>query len=262
MIDAAPTLLAQLSDLHVRVGPRDRDSARALAAAVDAVLALTPRPHAVLVTGDLADDASAREYERCRELLAPLPMPVYALPGNHDDRDAVRAHFAPLDPRDHAGDLVQFSVTVGGLRVVLCDTTMPGRDEGSFGRERRAWLDAELAAEPRVPTIVAMHHPPAVIGLPGLDALGLPPDDRAALAALVARRPQVRRVVAGHVHRTVFDVLGGCGLVIAPSTNIQARLEIGAPDYDLVAEPAAFAVHVLLEGDVVSHIQPVAHPRA
>ena len=89
-------ILAQLSDPHVLVGPGDRGSAESLAAGVAAVLALRPRPDAVLVSGDLADTASAAEYERVRELLAPLPMPVHVLPGNHDDRDALRAHF-PLD---------------------------------------------------------------------------------------------------------------------------------------------------------------------
>ena len=91
-------ILAQLSDPHVLVGPGGRGSAASLAAGVAAVLALRPRPDAVLVSGDLADTASAAEYERVRELLAPLPMPVHVLPGNHDDRDALRAHF-PLDGR-------------------------------------------------------------------------------------------------------------------------------------------------------------------
>lgn len=252
------TAIVQLSDPHVRVGPRDLDAARALAAAVEAVGRLAPHPDAVLVTGDLSDDGSARSYERVRELLAPLPAPVHALPGNHDDRDAIRAFFTPPDVAARAGDPVQYAVRIGDVRVVLCDTTRTGFPDGDFGPARRAWLDAELLADPRTPTIVAMHHPPIAIGIPGLDALGLPPGDRAALTALVARHPQVRRVVCGHVHRAVSGVLGGCVVQICPSTYLQAVLTLGAGDFALAPEPPAFAVHALVDGDVVSHVQPVA----
>ena len=147
-------MLAQLSDPHIQ----DEDSAAALAAAVRCVLDLTPLPDAVLVTGDLAEHGSAAEYERVRELLAPLPMPVHVLPGNHDDRDAMRAHLGGLETAD-----------VGGLRLIACDTTQPGRDDGRLDVE---WLAARLA-ESDAPTIVAMHHPPVAIGIPALDRIGL-----------------------------------------------------------------------------------------
>src|SRR6185503_16671382 len=68
-------IIAQLSDPHIKVGANDEGSAAALARAVDAVLALTPLPAAVVVTGDLAEHAAAAEYERFAELVAPLPMP-------------------------------------------------------------------------------------------------------------------------------------------------------------------------------------------
>jgi 3',5'-cyclic AMP phosphodiesterase CpdA len=227
-------MLAQLSDPHVQ----DDDSAAALAAAVRSVLELTPLPDAVLVTGDLAEHGTADEYERIRELLAPLPMPVHVIAGNHDDREALRAHFGATA-----------TAGVGDLRLVACDTTQPGRDDG---RLDVAWLAARLA-ESDAPTIVAMHHPPLEIGIPVLDRIGLPDADRTALAALLARSPHVCRVIAGHVHRTVFGVLGGCGVVMCPSTNRQAKLEFGAEEFEFVHEPPAFAVHTRS----VSHIQPV-----
>ena len=94
-------MIAQLSDPHLRVGPDDQGSATALERAVAAVLELGPLPDAVLVTGDIAEHASAEEYELARRLLAPLPMPVHVLPGNHDDPAAMREHF----PLDGAGPL-------------------------------------------------------------------------------------------------------------------------------------------------------------
>jgi 3',5'-cyclic-AMP phosphodiesterase len=252
------TLLAQLSDPHVDVGPGDTGSAEALAAAVRAVLALDPAPDALLVSGDLTNDSDARSYERVRELLAPLAMPVHVLPGNHDDREALRAWFTEDPAAGAHGAAFHYAVRCGELRVIVCDTTQPGRDDGRIDASARAWLESQLAAEPTAPTVVAMHHPPLLTGITALDTLGLAGEDRAALGALLARSPQVRRVVAGHVHRAAFGVLGGCAVVTCPSTHLEARLEIGGAE--IVLEPGApgFALHVLLDGDeMVSHVQPV-----
>jgi 3',5'-cyclic-AMP phosphodiesterase len=250
-------LLAQLSDPHLRVGAGDREAAQALAAAVRSVLALRPAPDAVVVTGDIANSAAAAEYERARELLAPLSMPVHVLPGNHDDRDALREFFAPPGLDSEAGAPLQYTVPVGELRLVVCDTTRPGYDDGALDGGRLGWLKAQLAVEPAVPTVIAMHHPPITIGLPALDAIALAQSDRLALAELLPRAPQVRRVIAGHVHRTAFGTVGGCAVVACTSCHEQALLEIGMPELAFVDEPPAFAVHAAVDGGVVSHIQPI-----
>jgi 3',5'-cyclic-AMP phosphodiesterase len=138
---------------------------------------------------------------------------------------------------------------------VACHTPLPGRMEGRLDLE---WLEAELEAARGAPVVVAMHHPPLLTGIPVLDEIGLPPEQRAGLTDLLASFPNVRRVVAGHVHRTAFGLLGGCGVVTAPSTNLQARLEIGARAFDFVPEPPGFLLHVELGGELVSHLQPLS----
>jgi 3',5'-cyclic-AMP phosphodiesterase len=232
------------------VGPGDAGAARALAAAVSAVGALRPAPHAVVVTGDVAESGAAREYERARELLAPLPMPVYALPGNHDDPDALRTYFG-------APGLHGFSVAVGGIRLVALDSTRPGVDDGSLSADRLSWLEAELAVDVDTPTVVAMHHPPLLTGIPALDLMGLPEDDRRGLADVVAANPHVRRVVAGHVHRTAFGALGPCGVVACPATYLEARLEIGGTILDLVHASPSYALHIAFSDECTSHVQAV-----
>ncbi len=79
----------------------------------------------------------------------------------------------------------------------------------------------------------------------------------AALGDLLAASPQVRRVVAGHVHRTVFGMLGGCPVVCCPSTNSYSEL---APEMRIVEEPAGFLVHLLRDGELVTHHQLPATP--
>jgi Icc protein len=232
-----PTLIAQLSDPHIRLD--DPVSQAAFAAAVARVLTLNPLPAAVLVTGDIANSGDPAEHALALELLAPLPMPVHRLAGNHD-----------LFP-----ERTRYVVEARGVRIVACDTSIPGRDEGTL---ELAWLAERLLDDRETPTIVAMHHPPLDIGLPWLDRIGHTPEHRAALAELLTAAPNVRRVVAGHVHRVIAGTLAGCGVITCTSTNIQSELDFEATDMVLTTEPPSLLVHALLDsGELISHVHPI-----
>jgi 3',5'-cyclic AMP phosphodiesterase CpdA len=250
---SSPFRLVQLSDPHIGADWAEGDPTARLAAAVDAVLAVG-RPDAVLVSGDLADHATDEEYDRVRELLAPLDAPLHVLPGNHDDRGVLRRQF---DLPGADGEPVQYSADLGPVRLVVLDSTRPGEDPGSLDRGRLEWLDAELAAAREAPTIVAMHHPPILTGSPVWDDLGLPVADRTALRDVIARHRQVRRVVAGHVHRTMTGELAGTPVLTVPSTYVQARLNFDSHELELTPDPAGFGVHVMVDGELTSHVEPV-----
>jgi 3',5'-cyclic-AMP phosphodiesterase len=252
---ARPFRLLQLSDPHVGADWGGGDSVAMLAAAVASVRALEVDPDAVLISGDLADHAVDVEYEQVRELLAPLEAPLYVLPGNHDDRLALRRHFGVpgADSRP-----VQYAADLGPLRLVVLDSTRPGEDRGELDADRLAWLAATLAAAPDTPTLLALHHPPLATGIPAFDEFGLHPADRGALGEIVEAHPQVRRIVAGHMHRVMSAELGGRHVLAVPSTYVQAQLDFGADVARFSgAEPSGFAVHALLEGELVSHVQAV-----
>ena len=81
-------VIAQISDLHISVegeGPDARyQTAAHLAKAVAVINKVVPPPDIVVASGDLVDRATPDEYQRLGGLLAPLTMPLYVLPGNHD----------------------------------------------------------------------------------------------------------------------------------------------------------------------------------
>jgi len=215
---------------------------------------IRPRPDALLVTGDLADHASDDEYERLGEMLAALDAPIHVLPGNHDDRRALSRHFGVPDA---GGEPVYHSADLGPLRLVLLDTTIPGEDSGALGSDQLDWLDAELARAPDTLTLIAMHHPPLVTGMALWDAIGLAPADRDRLGAVIERHPQVRCLVGGHFHRTITGELAGRTVLAVPSTYAQSLLDFTLDQLELGAEPAAFALHTVVDGELVSHIQVV-----
>src|SRR5919205_527222 len=104
-----PFLLVQLSDPHVGADWGFGDPVAKLAAAVESVRELVPDPDAVLISGDLAEHGAADEYERVADLAGRLEAPLYVLPGNHDDRAALRDHFelpgVGAEPVQYAADL-------------------------------------------------------------------------------------------------------------------------------------------------------------
>ena len=227
-------LIAQLSDPHIRLD--DEASQPALARAAERVAALGP--DAVLLTGDIADTGDPEEYEIATRLLAPIQAPVYTTAGNHDRYD----------------ERQQYVAEVGKVRILVCDTSQPGRDDGALDVD---WIEQQL--EPGVPTIIAMHHPPVAMGLPWLDEIALPSDQTAALAELLKANPQVALVAAGHVHRAATASLGGTTVVTAAGTHIQSTLDFDTPGMATNRdEPPSVLVHAFLDdGSVITHMQPV-----
>lgn len=248
-----PFLLAQLSDPHIGADWAGGDPTAAFASAIETLLSMPVRLDALLVSGDLSEHATDAEYEQVREYLAPLSVPVYALPGNHDDRATLRRHFGLPGSADEP---VQYSADLGPIRLVVVDTTIPVEVPGALDAERLGWLDAELSAAPEMPTLVAMHHPAHRTGIPAWDEFGLAREDQTAFVEVVARHPQVQRVVAGHFHRTITAELAGRPALIVPSTYAQLRLSFDSTA-EFVHEPPGFAIHAVVDGEVVSHIQPV-----
>ena len=250
-------LLAQISDLHIGAGVGEADPARRAERVVAALADLDPAPDAVVVTGDLTQLGEPGEYARVRELLAPLRMPVHALPGNHDVRAAL--HDALLAGVDTGpGEFLQYEARVGRLRVLVCDTIIPGEDGGRICADRIAWLDAALAADRETPTVVAMHHPPLTAGIEAMDEIGLEPGSRTELAGVLGRAPNVLRVIAGHVHRPMYSTCGGRPVFSCPSADVAIRLDLrpGA-DLGVLNEPPAYALHLVTDGTLVTHVQPL-----
>src|SRR4051812_21778583 len=81
----AVMLIAQISDLHITADGKFAagkvDTRAALAAAVDELNALRPRPDLVAITGDLINGPLPGEYEVLAEVLARLELPWCAIPG-------------------------------------------------------------------------------------------------------------------------------------------------------------------------------------
>lgn len=232
-------LLAQISDLHLDGSDRARDRTSRV---MDHLRSL-PRPvDALLVTGDITDHAAEAEYEEAVRLLD-VPFPVLACPGNHDARPAYRKAFLGEAPATAPVNRVHH---IAGTAILMCDATIPGRDEGRLDAETLAWIDATLGALPDgVPALIAFHQPPVELHHPLADATMLQEPER--LAALLDAHPRVVAVLTGHAHTAAASTFAGRPLIVGPAVTWTLRLpwEGDRPaDRD---QPPGLAFHVLGE---------------
>jgi 3',5'-cyclic AMP phosphodiesterase CpdA len=253
------TMIVQLTDLHIRAPGQLSygrvHAAHALRTAVNSVLRLRQRPRAVVVTGDLADSGAAAEYAHLAELLAPLDMPVYLLPGNHDDRDQMRRSFPGHRWFGREDRFLQYSVQVGNLRLVALDTSEPGKPYGRLDADRLLWLERELETCRHQAVVIAMHHPPFPTLIGHMDDVGLL-QGVAELEAIVERHPNVERLICGHLHRAIDARFGGTIACTTPSPAFQLALDLDPrAQGGWILEPPGFRVLAQDDrGRVVSHI--------
>lgn len=255
-------LIAQITDTHIT--PRGMlmggrlDSAANLARVVDRLLALDTQPDCVLMTGDLTDRGQPEAYAVLRNALSKLPMPVYAIPGNHDDREAMRQAFAdcawmPAVP----GNRICYEIDLGPFRLFALDSLVDGKDYGMLGAGQLDWLQQRLAASRDARVLLMVHHPPVNSGVAVMDAMKL--RDAASLGEIVADHPNIERILCGHMHRAMHLRWRGTVVSIPVSTVEQIHLGFApAAPLGTIGEPPAFQLHYDDPSDgLVSHAVPV-----
>jgi 3',5'-cyclic-AMP phosphodiesterase len=257
-----PVLIAQISDLHIKapgaLAYGRVDTARALERCVAALNEFAPKPDFVVISGDLADTPTAEEYAHLKRLLTPLKIPFVGIPGNHDQRDMMRAAF-PQNYAFASGALNQ-RIEIGGLDLVLLDSSVSGMPHGELDAPTLQWLEATLAAATDRPALLFLHHPPFEAGIGHMDRQNL--QNAGDLAGVVKRHPRVRLIATGHVHRATLAMFAGVPTTICPAPNHAVDLDLAElREPSLKVEPPAFHLHVWFPGEgfgnVVTHQVPI-----
>ena len=258
-------LIIQISDLHIRAARAllngRYDSAGNLERCIAAINELPRQPDLLIATGDLVQFGATAEYACLREIIGELGAPLLLLPGNHDNREKLRAAFPRHDYLMQYDEDCRFVHDEFKLRIIGLDTVIENEIEGAVGAKQLGWLDDQLAAAPERPTLIAMHHPPFT----GMIDFGNKPPcaDGPALAAVLSQHPQVRKVISGHLHRAIATGFGGKQASVAPSTAVSFGIPF-FPDtpFYRTGEPVGFQIHLYSDtpgcADVITHTVTLA----
>ena len=216
----APAVLLQITDTHLCARTDSVLRGRVTETSFAAVLEHArndPRwpPDAMVVTGDIVHDESRAGYRRFGRTLEALGLPVYCVPGNHDD-PSLMAECLTAPRFQICGD-----TRLGAWRAILLSTFLEGEVGGALGAPGLARLEETLERHSREHTLICLHHQPLPIGSAWLDAIGL--RDAAQFLETVWRHDQVRAVLWGHVHQASDRRLNGVRFLSCPSTCAQFR---------------------------------------
>jgi 3',5'-cyclic AMP phosphodiesterase CpdA len=173
------TKVIQITDTHiVREGDLAYgkvDTAAALAETVTSINRILPQIGPVdlaIVTGDLTDFGSAEEYHRFRSLMEPLQIPYRAVPGNHDDREAMRAAFADQEWMPSSGP-IDWVADLGNFVLVGLDSNVTRAQHGHLTKESLDFLKRQMSRLSPKPFLVGIHHPPFPTGILAMDEQNL-----------------------------------------------------------------------------------------
>lgn len=155
------------------------------------ILAMNPRPAAVVLLGDIGSDYDQAIYQEYRSMLQPLSdagIPYWNIIGNHDHFDNYYAVF----PEEKEKSIVSaerwgsFRIELPEIDLVLMETFAPKRGdregpfdrffsskenefyeknpshyiyEGWFTPDQRKWLKEQLTKDSKKPVFVCGHHP-------------------------------------------------------------------------------------------------------
>lgn len=167
---------------------------------------------ALLVSGDLTDDGRAESYTRFKSLIAPLDLPTYVIPGNHDARNTMRRAFAKVLP---ASETLNWAYNIGEIHLIGLDTLVEGKGLGTLSSASLKFLQDALSLANGAPVLLALHHPPFSSGIDFMDNISL--TNSAALCDLVAGYAGTLRVVCGHIHSMFVTDFAGKIAISAPS---------------------------------------------
>lgn len=210
--------LIQLTDCHLHADPdaelKGLRPGRTLERVCRHIAGRHPDAAALLLTGDLSQDESIASYQLLKSVIGRFKAPAYAVPGNHDKREHMRAAF---------GDVIKLAggFELGPWRIVLLDSSVPGVTGGFVAEDELERLQRELERHPSAPSLVALHHHPLPIGSAWMDLLGL--RNRGALNPILLRHEQVKGVLFGHIHQEFSERAGHLLYLGTPSTWVQFR---------------------------------------
>ena len=214
-----PLKVIQITDTHIQSRPGSRlwgvDVDQSLRAVLEHVRKMHWPVDLILLTGDLVQDEGAAAYKRLLEFMEPLQVPVYCLPGNHDDPTIMAEMLISGQVR------YQRHVVHGSWQFIFLDSSLRGTPAGHLGDAELNYLGDALSAFPEQHAMVCLHHHPVIVNTPWLDTMVVDNSDE--FFALLGRHAQVRAVIWGHIHQSFARQYNGMHLFATPSTCVQFK---------------------------------------
>ena len=249
-MSSKPVKIIQISDLHLFANTDGELLGVKTQKSFEAVLDFVRKEpmDLIILTGDMTQDGSATSYLRLANMISSLNVPVYFLPGNHDNPIALEQVYP------HNMITNNRHVLLKKWQIILLSSQIPGRVEGHLDESQFRYMKRQIEENPSLYTIVMFHHQPVPVGCAWLDNLGVKNADE--FWDKVTQFPQVQNVIFGHVHQEFETIYRNIHCYSAPSTCIQFKRNQDA--FGLENLPPGFRwIHLYDDGHLETGVRRV-----
>jgi Icc protein len=172
------------------------------------------KPDILLITGDLSNDFSAQSYQNLQEIIAPLKIPTYCLPGNHDSPKKMQESFGKLES----------AISIPNWRIVLLDSSTLlnrlGLPNGYLAPKQIRFLAKQIKNAPEKNIMIALHHQPILVGSQFIDKLALL--NRQKFCNLLYKNSNKNfLVIFGHTHQVFEKKINNVTFLGCPASSAQ-----------------------------------------
>lgn len=167
----------------------------------------------ILLTGDISQTGSIRSYTLFKTLIAQSNVPIYGVPGNHDNPKLLQK-VLPITPDDSI-NVIQF----GKFSLILISSWVDNAHHGMVSKFCLNQLENYLQSNINQFPIIAVHHPPVSIESKWLDEIALINKDE--LIQILNDSFQTPLLLFGHVHQEIDIQLNKIRILGTPSTCYQ-----------------------------------------
>lgn len=202
----------------------EMDPQPGLAQVLDAIEASGLEPEAIIFSGDLTDKGKVEAYRLlktvCDAYAERIGTRIIWAMGNHDDRTNFQR--VMLDEEPLPGPVYR-RYHLGGLRVLVLDSSIPGFHHGEIGGDQLDWLAKELETPADDGTLLVLHHPP----VPPVQDLAVLSELRNQTGlARVLEGSDVIGILSGHTHCSLFSTFANIPVSVAASTSYTQDLAL------------------------------------
>lgn len=187
----------------------------------------------IIASGDLSEDGTIESYQYLKETFDQFDIPIYCIPGNHDNRERL---IEVLSPSKH----VHFDKKLHFLNweILFLDTKHKNEIHGFINEEELKFLKNALMSSNADNIAIVMHHHPIPVNTPIIDRYSLMNNE--IFLDCITAYPQVKLVIFGHVHHDYCLQYGQVTYESSPATcfqftkgaqEIQLETRIGFKNY-------------------------------
>lgn len=208
--------VAQITDIHLTAEPGSKlygvDTALSLQNIVTQIHKLDKKPELIIATGDVAEDGAIKTYQRFCELLEEVKIPVYLLPGNHDDLSNMETVFN--NPEFNCVG----ATAIRDWGFIFVNSKVSYQSHGFVDATALIALEQNIIKMEGQSILVAMHHTPSRV----CPSFGCQLENATEFTALLNKHSNVKGVIAGHTHMAFEQNAGQHIQFITPSTFAKA----------------------------------------